>query len=367
MAYRPARMKFGVFMAPLHHRVGENPTLSIHQDLELLEVLDRLDFDEAWIGEHHSGAVEIYASPEVMIAAAAQRTTRIMLGSGVIDLPLHHPFMVADRMLMLDHLTRGRAMLGIGSGALRADFTMLGIDPTQKSRMTEEALAAILALLEARAPVTMKTDWFALKDARLHLDSYTKPHLPIGVAGSGSADGSSAAGRYGLIQMTAARSPQSLRDSWANVEQTAATHHRVAHRQDFRAMKFVHVAESRQQAFDDCRERMPTFTGLPLLGVAVNGTNAERLPEQSVEVGGAIIGTPDDAIAAIEALLVGSGGFGGFLLAMFGLASRDRMLHSFELFARHVAPRFQGQFATMQANREWVVATNGGPMTPRPG
>jgi limonene 1,2-monooxygenase len=365
VSYRPARLKFGVFMAPLHHRVGENPTLSMHQDLELLEILDRLDFDEAWIGEHHSGAVEIFASPEVMIAAAAQRTTRIMLGSGVIDLPLHHPFMVADRMLMLDHLTRGRAMLGIGSGALRADFTMLGLDPTQKSRMTEESLAAILALLKAEAPVTMKTDWFELKDARLHLDSYTKPHLPIGVAGSGSADGSSAAGRYGLIQMTAARSPQSLRDSWAKVEQAAAAHNRVARREDYRAMKFVHVAETRQQAFDDCRERMPTFTGLGLLGVSLNGTNAGTLPEQSVTVGGAIIGTPDDAIEAIEALLDGSGGFGGFLLAMFGLASRERMVHSFELFARHVAPRFQGQYARMQANREWVVATNGGPMTPR--
>ena len=155
MSYRPERMKFGVFMAPLHHRVGENPTLSMHEDLEILEILDRLDFDEAWIGEHHSGAVEIFASPEIMIAAAAQRTRRIMLGSGVIDLPLHHPFMVADRMLMLDHLTRGRAMLGVGSGALRADFTMLGIDPEQKSRMTVEALAAIIALLRGDAPVSM--------------------------------------------------------------------------------------------------------------------------------------------------------------------------------------------------------------------
>ena len=109
-SYRPERLKFGVFMAPLHHRVGDNPTLSIQQDLEVIERLDQLDFDEAWIGEHHSGAVEIFASPEVMIAAAAQRTSHIMLGSGVIDLPLHHPFMVADRMVILDHLTRGRAI-----------------------------------------------------------------------------------------------------------------------------------------------------------------------------------------------------------------------------------------------------------------
>ncbi len=365
MSYRPERMKFGVFMAPLHHRVGENPTLSMHEDLEILEILDRLDFDEAWIGEHHSGAVEIFASPEIMIAAAAQRTRRIMLGSGVIDLPLHHPFMVADRMLMLDHLTRGRAMLGVGSGALRADFTMLGIDPEQKSRMTVEALAAIIALLRGDAPVSIQTDWFELHDARLHLASYTPPHLPIGVAGSASDDGSMASGRYGLIQMSPARSPQLLAEAWRRVEDTAAGCGTQVHRRDFRAMKFIHLAETRQQALDDCRERMPTFTGLGLMGVSLTGTDRARLPELSVEAGGSIIGTPDDAIEAIETLLDGSGGFGGVLLAMYGVVERQRMIHSFELFARYVMPRFQRNYATMRANREWVVATNGGPIAPR--
>ncbi|MBV9577844.1 MAG: LLM class flavin-dependent oxidoreductase [Chloroflexi bacterium] len=358
-------MKFGVFMAPLHHRVDENPTLSMHEDLEFLEILDRLDFDEAWIGEHHSGAVEIFASPEIMIAAAAQRTRRIMLGSGVIDLPLHHPFMVADRMLMLDHITRGRAMLGVGSGALRADFRMLGIDPDLKSRMTDEALEAIIALLRGEAPVTRKTDWFELNEARLQMASYTAPHLPIGVAGSASADGSMAAGRYGLIQMSPARSPEVLDAAWTRVEETAARCGTPVHRRNFRAMKFIHVAETRQQALDDCRARMPTFTGLPLMGVSLNGTDRSRLPELSVEAGGSIIGTPDDAIEAIEALLDGSGGFGGVLLAMYGVVERQRMIRSFELFARHVMPRFQRSYSTMRANREWVVATNGGPIAQR--
>src|ERR1700680_1572731 len=110
MSYKPERLNFGVFMAPLHHLWFENPSLAFEEDLEFLEYLDHIDFDEAWLGEHHSGEVEIFGSPEIMIAAAAQRTKRIMIGTGVINLPLHHPFMVAERMLMLDHLTRGRAM-----------------------------------------------------------------------------------------------------------------------------------------------------------------------------------------------------------------------------------------------------------------
>src|SRR4030095_1376284 len=136
-------------------------------------------FDEAWIGEHHSGAVEIFAAPEIMIAAASQRTKHIMLGSGVVDLPLHNPYMVADRFVMLDNLTRGRAMLGVGSGALRADFSRLGLAAEQRRRMSGEARAAIMALLRAEAPVTMQTDWFTLKDARLQIASYTKPHLRV--------------------------------------------------------------------------------------------------------------------------------------------------------------------------------------------
>ena len=110
------RMKFGVFMAPFH-RVNENPTLALDRDLELLQWLDTLGFDEAYIGEHHSAGWETIASPEVFIATAAERTRHIRLGTGVISLPYHHPYMVANRMVLLDHLTKGRVILGVGPGA----------------------------------------------------------------------------------------------------------------------------------------------------------------------------------------------------------------------------------------------------------
>src|SRR5881409_307926 len=124
----PERLNFGIFMAPFH-RAGENPTLSLQRDLELIQWLDRLGYDEAWIGEHHSAGWETIASPEVFIAAAAQRTRYIRLGTGVISLPYHHPLMVANRMVLLDHLTRGRVALGVGPGALVTDAHILGINP----------------------------------------------------------------------------------------------------------------------------------------------------------------------------------------------------------------------------------------------
>ena len=139
-------MRFGIFLAPFHP-VGQNPTLALERDLELVVRLDQLGFDEAWIGEHHSAGFEIIASPEVFIAVLAERTRHIRLGTGVSSLPYHHPLMIADRMLLLDHLTRGRVMMGVGPGALPSDAFMMGIDPMSQREMMEQSLEAILALL----------------------------------------------------------------------------------------------------------------------------------------------------------------------------------------------------------------------------
>src|SRR5881409_2756166 len=155
----PERMKFGVFMGPFH-RVGEYPTLAIDRDLELVQWLDYLGFDEAWIGEHHSAGWEIIASPEIFIAAAAERTKHIKLGTGVVSLPYHHPLMVADRMVLLDHLTRGRVMFGVGPGALTSDALMLGIDAAQQRPRMDEAMGIIMRLLTETEPITYEGQWF---------------------------------------------------------------------------------------------------------------------------------------------------------------------------------------------------------------
>ena len=153
-------MTFGTFMAPFH-RVGENPTLALERDLELIEWLDDLGFDEAWIGEHHSGGWETIASPEVFIATAAGRTRHIRLGTGVVSLPYHHPYMVANRMVLLDHLTRGRVMLGVGPWALASDAYMFCIDPERQREMMDESLGVIMQLLDGSEPVTCTPTGFS--------------------------------------------------------------------------------------------------------------------------------------------------------------------------------------------------------------
>src|SRR4051812_43537051 len=109
-------IKAGVFVPP-HHPNNEDPTLCMQRDLELVQWLERCGYSEFWLGEHHSGGYQIYASPELFIAAAAERTSQIKLGAAVISLPYHNPLMVANRIVQLDHQTRGRAMFGFGPGA----------------------------------------------------------------------------------------------------------------------------------------------------------------------------------------------------------------------------------------------------------
>src|SRR5450631_1175224 len=217
------KLRFGAFMAPFHP-LGENPTLPLERDIELSQLMDRLDYDEIWIGEHHSGGYEIIASPEIFIATLAERTRHIRLGTGVVSLPYHQPLMVAERINQLDHITRGRVMCGVGPGALPTDATMLGIAiPKQRDRM-DEALDVLVPLLRGET-VTKKTDWFTLDNARLHLTPYTRPSVEMAVASQVSPTGARAAGRHGLgllsIGATTGGGFNALASNWAICEEMA--------------------------------------------------------------------------------------------------------------------------------------------------
>jgi limonene 1,2-monooxygenase len=87
-------VKTGIFLAPFHPS-NENPLLALERDMDLLVHLDKLNYHEAWIGEHHSAGFEIINCPEMFIAAAAERTRHIRLGTGVVSLPYHNPFTLA--------------------------------------------------------------------------------------------------------------------------------------------------------------------------------------------------------------------------------------------------------------------------------
>jgi len=357
------RMNFGIFMAPFHP-IGENPTLALERDMELIEWLDKLGYDEAWIGEHHSAGWEIIASPEVFIAAVAERTRNIRLGTGVSSLPYHHPYILAERMVQLDHQTRGRAMLGIGPGALSSDAYMLGITPVEQRRMMNESLEAIMALLECEESVTRKTDWFEMNEARLHLRPYSNPHMKVSVASTFSPAGMVAAGTYGCGVLSVGASQAggliNLKEQWGMAEDAADKVGKQIDRADWNLVQPFYLAETREQAFAECQAGARVFTEAYIEGTLGRPPTPDSGDiAAQVKAGGAIVGTPQDAIDAIERLQDLSGGFGGLLGLAHEWAPRDKIHKSFELFARYVMPKFQGQLAPIAESQEWVAENKG--------
>jgi len=355
-----SRLDFGIFMAPFHP-VDENPTLSLQRDLELIEWLDHLGYDEAWIGEHHSAGYEIIGCPEIFIATAAERTRRIRFGTGVCSLPYHQPLMLADRIMLLDHLTRGRVMFGVGPGALPSDAFMMGIDPGRQREMMDEALGALVPLLSGER-VTMETSWFTLRDAQLHLRPFTKPRVEIGVAAQVSPAGSRAAGKHGLsllsIGATTTGGFDALSGQWQICEQKASEHGKTVDRGRWRLVGPMHIAETRAKAREDVRfgleKWLDYFRRVAALPLAPEGPIDDAVDALNA-TGFAVIGDVDDAVAQIERLQAQSGGFGCFLQMAHEWADREATRKSYELIARYVMPRFQGVLDGTVQSRDWAA------------
>ncbi|WP_116998746.1 LLM class flavin-dependent oxidoreductase [Desertimonas flava] len=361
-------MRFGVFFAPFHP-VGQSPTLALEYDLDRAVALDRLGYDEVWFGEHHSGGYELIGSPEIFIAAAAERTKRIKLGTGVVSLPYHHPWLVADRWVLLDHLTKGRTIFGAGPGALPSDAYVMGIDPLDQRRMMEESLEAILALLSGDEPVTRETDWFTMRDARLQMRPFSRPSFEVAVAAMLSPSGPRLAGKYDAsllsLSMQATGGFAAVGTAWSVVEEQAAKAGRATpDRSTWRILGNMHLAETREQAIADCTYGLRQFSqyfggGAGFVPLAA-GVDPDKLaPAEFVQAyadtGTVVIGTPDDAIAYIEGLVEQSGGFGTFLMLGHDWASPAATLHSYELFARYVMPHFQGQLDAPRHSHDWAT------------
>jgi limonene 1,2-monooxygenase len=344
-------LRFGMFMPP-YHNPRRNPSLLLQHDLKLVELLDQLGFHQVWFGEHHSGGYEYIPSPELMIAAASQRTRRIQLCSGVISLPYHHPLMVADRMMFLDHLTMGRVRFGMGPGALVADSQMMGMDYSDLRRRMEEALDAILELLDTPGPVNRKTDWFELVDARLQLRSYTHPRVPLTVASALSPSGPKLAGRYGLglvsVGGTGDVAKELLANTWSIMTAEAQSHGQTVSRNDWAIVGNIHVAETEKQAREETRYGLQEFMEYRHVVTPMQMIKPGEVPphdelvDRVNESGYGCIGTPEAAVEYINRLLLQTGGFGTFLLTTHDWADPAATERMCELFAREVMPQFTG-------------------------
>ncbi|HEX2230262.1 MAG TPA: LLM class flavin-dependent oxidoreductase, partial [Candidatus Binatia bacterium] len=313
-------MKFSVFMMPLHHP-SENPSLAFDRDISWIHLADALDFDEFFIGEHHSGGWETMPAPEMALAKAAAHARRIRLGTSVISVPFHHPFHVAERMAFLDHLTYGRAILGVGPCALVTDKKLFGLPDAKLYPMLAESVDIIVRLLESPEPIDYEGQFWSFKQMRLQLRSYQQPRMPLAIASSGNAISLQLAGKYGMLLLSPAgkniRNNQSKAEQWNKVEALAAQNGAVTSRANWRLATCVHLADSKEEAWRDVeaniKRDMEYFVSIGLKAPyeSYPGQPASEITARSgADRRDWIIGTPDDAIAQIERMQAETGGFG---------------------------------------------------------
>ncbi|MGP4021425.1 LLM class flavin-dependent oxidoreductase [Saccharopolyspora sp. 5N708] len=363
-----SKLRFGVFLAPFH-TAGQNPTLALHRDLDLVQHLDALGYDEAWIGEHHSAGSELIASPEVFIATAAERTRHIRLGTGVISLAYHNPLWVADRMVLLDHLTRGRVMLGVGPGSLPTDSAMIGLNPTDTRELLEDNLDIVLRLLRGES-VTAQTRTHNLVDARLQLRPYSDPLFEVAVAAVASPTGPRLAGRHGIGLLSigatlTAEGFDALGYHWGIVTERAEAFGTEVDRGAWRLVGPMHVAETREQAYRDVEygiadwfQYFQKVAAFPQM--RVEGGDLKEMIAFIRDAGVGVIGTPEDAADQVQRLVDQSGGFGAMLLMAHDWANPAATKRSYELIAQHVLPAFQGQQQSTLDAKERASTTREG-------
>ncbi len=358
------KVRFGAFLAP-HHPIGEHPMLQFQRDLDLVEQLDRLGYDEFWCGEHHSTGWEVIASPEMFLAAAGQRSHRIMLGTGVVSLPYHHPFNVAQRMVQLDHMTGGRAMFGSGPGALPSDAFTLGIDPMTQRDRQDEAIGVIRRLLRGEDRFDHESDWFTMRDAKLQLLPLQED-MPFAVASMISPSGMTLAGKHqtGVLSIGSMSTAglAALPTQWSFAEDSAAKHGQSVHRDNWRIVMSWHLAETRAKAREQAKDGLLRWHNEYTVGTLMR-PGAEAFSDADTAVdemafadqSAAVIGTPDDLIETIQEMIKLTGGFGTVIGFVHDWANPRDTMNSWDLVARYVVPEINGYLDSYRESQRHVI------------
>jgi alkanesulfonate monooxygenase SsuD/methylene tetrahydromethanopterin reductase-like flavin-dependent oxidoreductase (luciferase family) len=335
-------MKFGIFD---HFDSNGLPHPAFFESrLQLIETYDRLGFYAYHLAEHHSTPLGMAPSPSLILAAAAQRTTRLRFGPLVYALPFYHPLRIVEEICMLDVMSGGRLEIGFGRGASPIEMEFYGLDPNEAQALYAEALELVMQALTVKV-LTFQGKTFKFTDVPMQLETLQKPHPPIWYGAHSPESAERAAGR-GLNIVNndspdrAAATMARFRDVWREANGAAPT-------PMMGLVRFIVVAETKQKALDIARRAYPkwhaSFTHLyrmrgrdPMLGERSRDFDSLRDLE-----GKGIAGDPKTVAAflADQIRLTGA----NYLLGQFafGDMSTAEVQTSVELFADHVAPHLR--------------------------
>jgi limonene 1,2-monooxygenase len=352
-------MRFGIFSMP-EHFPWDNQKLSFARDLREMVLAEELGFDEYWIGEHHSGWYENVPVPEYMIAKASALTHRIQLAPGVVNLPYHDPFQVAERLAFLDQLTDGRLIYGFGAGGLPTDWALHNMTPEEMRPRMRESLDIIKRLTEAREPISYEGEYWRGTDREIQVRPHRGRVPEFGLAGLTGRSSFELAAQNGWgalsVHFTPIRFtnnpsfPDLIDHAQTLVEQAAAAGREPAQaRRQWRVVREVFVHDSREAAIAEIRAGVKnSYDYLISLGLGALMKLDETMDDADLTLEWMIdncywlIGSPDDVIGQVETLYERVGGFGTLVVNSRDWATTDRMNRSLELFARYCMPALEG-------------------------
>ena len=345
-------MRFGFFdQLPCAASQSESQR---YQDILAQIVLgDGLGFDTVWLGELHFGpSSSILACPLMVLAAAAQRTQRIRLGTAVTLLPLHSPVKIAEEAATADVLSGGRLEFGVGRGTAPVHYVGYNIPQEESRERFEEALEVILQAW-TNERFSYRGQYFHAQDLTVVPKPVQKPHPPIRLAAN-SPDTFVIAGRLGfpIFASPLINPPDKLREYLVVHRETL----KPGARQDVALMFPVHVSDSRAQARCECEASLMNFFRMagerlrPLRETTIKSyeafqpalTRLERVTYEGVDRHMGVFGDPAHCVERIQTLQreFHMDEFIGYF-NQGGLVEPAAVKRSMELFAKEVMPRCQ--------------------------
>ena len=355
-------MKLGFFTMPIHPP-SRSLAETLKEDRELVLLAEELGFVEGFIGEHITDGAENITSPLIFIAWLLRETTRIRLGTGTVNLPIHHPAVVAAEVAMVDHMAEGRFLFGISPGGLLSDAEAMGILDNDRTAMFLEAINQVLAIWAGEPPYNLEGEFWTISTARTMISElaqgtiakpYQKPHPPIVVtAVAPFSKGVTAAAERGWDPISANfLQPQWVKTHWPNYVEGCARAGRRAEPANWRVAKSIFVADDTATA-----ERYATgpgapyhyyyhslFTKLLRAGRANLFKTDPDMPDDALDLETivdqlVIRGTVDQVVDQILALRETIGDFGTLLYAGHDWTDKDLARRSMVLMAEEVMPR----------------------------
>jgi limonene 1,2-monooxygenase len=209
--------------------------------------------------------------------------------------------------------------------------------------------------------VNKKTDWFNLTEAQLQLLPYTRPTMELAVAAARSPSGSLLSGKYGVGMLSiGGTSPMAMEAhtrNWGIYEETARANGHAPDRKNWRIVGFFHIADTREQARKNVQFGVQAFANYfrDVATFPIIPPDVVDPTEWLIETGTACIGTPDDAIAYIDRLISGSGGFGVLCELAQNWADWDATKRHYELMARFVHPHFQSSRELLRTSYDFAT------------